>query len=384
MEPQIHTDHHRYGQISGQIPAKTSGPICVDLWLMLIMSELASQTSLDTSRRLDAARAGDQAEFGNLVEPHRNELLTHCYRLVGSLQDAEDLVQETFLRAWRRLETFQERASFRAWLYKIATNACLDALDRNQRRVLPVAFGPASDPDEPMLPPMIEPVWLEPFPDERIAPVEVSAEARYDAKEAITLAFMVALQTLPPRQRAVIILRDVLAWRAKEVAGLLEVTVSSVNSMLYRARATLAEHYPAHARRPVVSSQADETTRELLEQYVRAWESADVDALISLLKEDATFPMPPLPSWYQGRASIRRFISLNILDGDARGRWRLLPVRANVQPAYAWYRRDEFNKAYNAFAIQVLAVEDNLLVDITTIGIPALFPYFGMPMALQA
>jgi RNA polymerase sigma-70 factor (ECF subfamily) len=350
---------------------------------MLTMTGLPRPTPPHTSRRLDAARAGDQAEFGNLIEPHRDELLTHCYRLVGSLQDAEDLVQETFLRAWRRLETFQERASFRAWLYKIATNACLDALDKNPSRILPLALGPASDPDEPGPPPVTEPIWLQPFPDNRLAPLEVSAEARYDAKEAITLAFMAALQTLPPRQRAVIILRDVLAWRAKEVAGLLEVTVSAVNSLLYRARATLAENYPAHSRHSLRSAQPDETTRELLERYVRAWETADVDALVSLLKEDATFPMPPLPSWYQGRASIRRFISLNILDGDARGRWRLLPVRANAQPAFAWYRRDESNKAYNAFAIQVLAFEDNLLADITTIGIPALFPHFGLPLALE-
>ena len=337
----------------------------------------------DLAAHLAAARAGDQEAFSRLTEPHRYELLAHCYRMLGSLQDAEDLVQETFLRAWRRLETYAERASFRAWLYKIATNACLDELHQRPKRLLPTTIYPPGDPAEPMGQPVTDPVWLEPFPDELLAPRDVSPEARYDAQESITLAFMIALQLLPPRQRAVLILRDVLDWRAEEVAGLLETTLSAVNSMLYRARSTLAEHYTSPGKSPIRAAQADSSALALLDRYVHAWETADIDALVSLLKEDATFPMPPSPSWYYGREAIRAFIAATILNGEARGRWRLLPVNANAQPSFAWYRRDESGDTYQAFAIQVLTLQGELLADVTTFGIPDLFPYFGLAPELK-
>lgn len=337
----------------------------------------------DLSERLAAARVGDQEAFSGLTEPHRYELLTHCYRMLGSLQDAEDLVQETFLRAWRRLETYAERASFRAWLYKIATNACLDELHQRPQRLLPTTTYQPGDPAEPMGQPVSEPVWLEPFPDELLAPKEVSPEARYDVQESITLAFLIALQLLPPRQRAVLVLRDVLDWRAEEVASLLETTISAVNSMLYRARSTLAGRYSSWDKLPIRSGQADSSALTLLDRYVHAWETADIDALVSLLKEDASFPMPPSPSWYYGREAIRAFIAANILNGEARGRWRLLPVGANAQPSFAWYRRDESSDTYQAFAIQVLTFDGDLLADVTTFGTPYLFPYFGLAAELE-
>ncbi|NIO39566.1 MAG: sigma-70 family RNA polymerase sigma factor, partial [Burkholderiales bacterium] len=325
-----------------------------------------AQSEANITSTLASARAGNRDAFSALAEPHRLELQAHCYRMLGSAQDAEDLVQETLLRAWRRLDTYAGRAPFRAWLYKIATNACLDVLDRRPKRTLPVAKVEASDPGEPLAPPISEPIWLEPYPDELLAASDSNPEARYDARESISLAFLTALQVLPPRQRAIVILRDVLDWRAREVAESLDTTVSAVNSALHRARTTLAKHYQTRDVEGIKSAPADDALSTLLDRYVRAWERAEIDTLISLLTEEVTFPMPPSPSWYQGRPAVRAFISANILDGDARGRWRLLPTRANGRPAFAWYKRDPSRAVYNAFAIQVLTVDGNLIADITT------------------
>jgi len=322
-------------------------------------------------------------EFEQLAEPHRRELQVHCYRMLGSLQDAEDLVQETLLRAWQKLDTFEGRASFRAWLYKIATNVCLDALDRRPRRSLPPETHRASDPTAPIKPPITEPIWLEPFPDDLLADESTSPEARYGARESITLAFLTALQILTARQRAVLILRDVLDWRAEEVAKLLELTVPAVNSALHRARVTMAKHYRDSRVDATRTDPGNPETRALLDQYVRAWENADIDALIALLKQDATFPMPPTPSWYRGRKSIRAFIASTILAGDARGRFRLLPTRANGQPAFGWYQRDE-SGVYRAFAIHVLTFDGKLIADATTFPNAALFPKFGLPLEVKA
>lgn len=331
----------------------------------------------------ESVRAATQDEFIRLAEPYRRELQVHCYRMLGSLLDAEDLVQETLLRAWQKLDTYEGRASFRAWLYKIATNACLDALERRPKRALPPTTHPPANPGDPLAPPITEPVWLEPFPDEWLDEVETNPEARYEARESITLAFLSALQILPPRQRAVLILRDVLDWQANEVAELLGLTVSAVNSALHRARTTMAKHYRARGLESIRAQPTDEKMRALLERYIRAWESADIDGLIALLKEDATFPMPPSPSWYHGREAIRAVVVSNILAGDARGRWRLLPTRANGQPAFMVYQREDSTGAYKAFALQVLTIESEAIAEITSFLNPARFTYFGLPLELK-
>ncbi len=331
--------------------------------------------------RLAAARAGDQLEFGRLTEPHRRELQVHCYRLLGSLHEAEDLVQETMLRAWRRLDTFEGRASFRAWLYKIATNACLDALDQRPRRSLPESTYPAADPRRPLDPPLSDSAWLEPLPDDLIAEVDENPEARYTVRESVTLAFLTALQTLPPRQRAVVILCEVLDWRAKEAADCLGLTVSAVNSALHRARVTLAKHYhgPEHK---AVSSLGEAQIRDLLDRYLRAWEAADVEALVGLLKEDAALAMPPIPSWYRGRDSIRLILLANPFAGDGRGRWRLVPTRANASPAFGFYQLDEADGVYRGVGLQVLKIEGDWISEVITFMNPELLPRFGLPAEL--
>jgi RNA polymerase sigma-70 factor (ECF subfamily) len=281
------------------------------------------------------------------------------------------------LRAWRRLESYEGRGSFRAWLYKIATNVCLDALDRRPRRVLPPSLRPASRPGEPLLPPISEPIWLEPFPDELLAPSETTPEVRYDAHESITLAFLTALQVLSPRQRAVLILCDVLDWSAKEAAGILEMSLPAANSLLHRARGTLSKHYTSHWRWER-GGMLDPQERALLGRYVSAWEALDIDALVSLIKEDASLTMPPLPLWYQGRAAIRAFFADNLFTPEVKGRLYMRPLSANGQPAFAWYLRDEKSGVYHAYVLQLLDLEDGLIAGMTSFGFPELFPRFGL------
>jgi RNA polymerase sigma-70 factor (ECF subfamily) len=309
--------------------------------------------------RLAAARAGNADEFARLAEPHRRELLAHCYRILGSFHEAEDLVQETFLRAWQRLETYQGRASFRAWLYKIATNACLDALDRaHSRRLLPAYLLPAAHPEAAVLPPRPDLHWLEPFPDQ-LAEITQNPEARYSAKESVSLAFLVALQLLPPRQRAVLILMDVLDWPACDVADLLGVTLSTANSALHRARVSLARRYTRPDPDKLDFNPKNEHNAGLLARYIQAWETADLAGLVALLHEDATLMMPPSPSWYRGRSSIAAFVAATVFSdagmftGQAAGRWRLHPTAANAQPAFGIYQRLE-SGAYRPFGIHVL------------------------------
>jgi len=339
-------------------------------------------SSNDIASSLAAARGGDPQSFSILTEPYRHELITHCYRMLGSIEDAEDLVQETFLRAWRRLETYEGRASFRAWLYKIATNACLDALEHLPKRTLPIEMGNPSDPSAPLLMPPIESIWVEPYPDEWLAPASSSPEARYDAYESISLAFLVALQSLTPRQRTVLILADVLDWPVAEISNALGISISASTSLLHRARATMKQRNVSGGLDRARIGMPDEQTRQLLDRYASAWESADIDGIIALLAEDAAFPMPPLPVWYQGRAAIRTLIAGTILFGEANGRWKLLPIRTNGQPGFAFYRIDELTQKYHPFALQVLTIDKGMISDATTFGFPTLFQYFGLPSVL--
>ncbi|HLF73929.1 MAG TPA: sigma-70 family RNA polymerase sigma factor [Anaerolineales bacterium] len=340
--------------------------------------------------RLIAAKSGDKEQFSELAEPYRRELQIHCYRILGSLQEADDLVQETFLRAWRRLDTYQGRASFRAWLYKIATNACLDVLDqRHRRRVLPMDLHPASDPNAAVEPPASEIIWLEPFPDEWLADqTALNPEARYSLSESVSLAFLTALQALPPRQRAALILTDVLDWSAREVADLLETTVSSVNSALHRARVTLAKHYQGQEQDHSPGMGTDEQTQKLLDQYVEAWQTADIAGLVALLKKDAILAMPPSPSWYHGRDAIGAFAAGTLFadggmfPGKAKGRWKLLPLRANGQPAFALYQRAAEGD-YRFAGIHVLTVQARQLTQITCFMDETLSAYFGLPPRLE-
>ncbi len=319
-----------------------------------------------------------------MVEPHRRELQAHCYRMLGSVHDAEDMVQETFLRAWRRRETFEGRASFRAWLYKIATHVCLDTLEKRPRRVVPIMQGPASTLDEPIPPDVNEPIWLEPYPDEWLIADDVNPEGYVSTRENITIAFIAALHLLPPRQRAVLILRDVLDWQASEVADLLEITVPAVKSALHRARTTLATHGQTVRAQAAAVDVLDSAAQTQLHDYVRAWETADVSALLRLLKADATFSMPPIPAWYRGRDTIGGLVSRTVFSGDARGRWRLLPTKANRQTAFGLYRHDATNDVYTAYGIQVVTFDNGQIADIITFRNAALFTYFKLPTSIPA
>lgn len=319
----------------------------------------------------------DQDSFGGLVEPFRRELQAHCYRMMGSVQDAEDMVQETLIRAWTRRETYAGRASVRAWLYRIATNVCLDALDKRPRRAVPVTWQAVSTLDEPIPASIMEPIWLEPYPDELLEPAGSTPEGMVAIQEHITLAFVTALHLLPPRQRAVLILRDVLEFSAEEAADALGMTIPAVKSALHRARTALATRDEFDARadaQPLASAQ--------LEDYVRAWEQADVATLMGLLKEDATFSMPPIPSWYRGRETIGQLTGRTIFAGNAAGRWRLLPTRANRQLAFGLYRVGDAPGTHQGYGIQVVTVRDGQIADISTFRDPALIPIFGLPAVI--
>jgi len=335
-------------------------------------------------RALSAARSGDSDSFSQLTEPYRLELVAHCYRMMGSIEDAEDLVQETFLRAWRRLETYQGRASFRAWLYKIATNVCLDALENLPRRVLTLE---AENSDGVLTAEQSggsEPAWIEPFPDLWLSATSAGPEARYDTYESISLAFLVALQILPPRQRTVLILADVMDWAVKEIADVLGISVSAATSLLRRARVTMKErNQSGNLNRSKIGVPADSQIRQLLDQYARAWESADLDGIIAMLADDAVFPMPPMMPAILNKPAMVALYKDVIFTGDARGRYKLVPIHANGHPGFAFYRLDESNHHHKAFALQELTIENGLVINATTFGFPALFHYFNLPENLS-
>jgi RNA polymerase sigma-70 factor (ECF subfamily) len=335
-------------------------------------------------RLIAAAWAGDQEAFRRLTEPCYRELHLHCYRMLGSFHDAEDLVQETFLRAWRSLDTFAGRARFRTWLYQIATNACLKELARRPARVLPRDFGPPADPLLPPSPPAAEIVRLEPYPDALLGEVERTSadpEALYSFRESVELAFLAAIQLLAPRPRAVLLLRDVLGWRAAEVAALLESSVASVNSALQRARATLAQRHPRADRDGATAATSEAAERSLLARYMRAWEEGDMHALAALLREDAVLTMPPASTWLEGRAAIAAFFHALCFSGEPK-RFRVLPTRANRQPACAPYEWDAGAGHYRFSGIMVLRLAGDLVVDISGFGDPALSALFGLPGVL--
>ncbi len=326
----------------------------------------------------------EESAFATLVEPHRRELQVHCYRMLGSFEDSEDLVQETFLRAWRGRASFSsgDRSSFRAWLYRIATNACLDVLRTRTRRVLPPQVGPPGDPAAPPPPPADLP-WLQPYPDRllaSIAPAEDEPGAGVVARETIELAFLAAIQYLSPRQRAVLILREVLGWSAKDTASLLEASVVSVNSALQRARATLRERLPERRTEWARSVGPSAEEQELLRRYVEAHEQADVHALAELLRKDARLTMPPHPTWYAGREAI--LVAAEKGFDPEFGELRSVVAGANLQPAVAHYLRRPGESEYRPLALDVLRIEGGAVAEIHSFVFAELFLAFGLPPAL--
>jgi RNA polymerase sigma-70 factor (ECF subfamily) len=332
---------------------------------------------------LEAARGGDEDAFARLVEPHRGALHAHCYRMLGSVPDAEDALQEALLSAWRGLPGFEGRSSVRSWLYAIATNACLRAIERRPKRVLPIDYGPAADPHDGLAEPLVESVWVEPYPDERLG-LEgglAGPEARYEKRESVELAFIAALQHLPARQRAVLILRDVLGFSAKETAESLEMTPTGVDSALQRAHKAVDERLPERSQQAVLRSLDDQRLREIVEGFVDAWERSDVDAVVAMLASDGTFTMPPVPTWYRGREAVAAFLGGEPLGRDRR--WRVLPVRANGQLAFGKYLWDEEQETFTAHSLSVLTLEGELIADFTTFLDPELIPRFGLPHELE-
>jgi RNA polymerase sigma-70 factor, ECF subfamily len=334
---------------------------------------------------LDAARRGDEGAFSQLTAAHRQALHAHCYRMLGSVQDAEDALQEALFNAWRALPRFEGRSSLKSWLYRIATNACLKMIERRPRRVLPVDYGPAADPHDPLAQPLVESVWVEPYPyadtsmeleDRRSGP-----DGRYEQRESVELAFVAALQHIPARQRAVLILRDVLGFSAKEVAATLKMTPAAVDTALQRAHKTVDDRLPAQSQQATLRALGDERLREVVDRFVEAWERADVGSVVAMLAHDATIAMPPRPTWYRGRDAIAIFLREVVLAAGTR--WRLVPTSANGQLALAEYRWNQKSSRFVAEAVSVLSMADALIADITAFRLPDLFAAFGLPEELD-
>ncbi|MFC7040286.1 sigma-70 family RNA polymerase sigma factor [Nonomuraea rubra] len=332
---------------------------------------------------LEPARAGDGEAFRRLIEPYRREIQVHCYRILGSVQDAEDLLQETLLAAWRGIGDFEERASLRTWLYRIATNRCLNALRAAGRRPRDAA---AYRTEVPMPEPSRrreEPSWLEPYPDVllgEIADRVPGPEARYELRESVSLAFLAALQQLPPRQRAVLVLRDVLGFRTAEVAGMLDTSGNAVTMALKRARASLARELPGSGREsaPLPHSPRE---RRIVDEFSRALEAGDVAAIVAMLTDDAWLTMPPMPLEYQGPEAIGHFLSTVAVRGCRR--YVLVPTRANGQPAFGCYLRDPRTPILHAYGLLVLTQAGHRISALTRFHDNSCLPRFGLPRSLR-
>ena len=315
--------------------------------------------------------------FERLVELYRDELTAHCYRMTGSFHDAEDVVQETLMRAWRSQDRYEDRGLMRAWLYKIATNRCLTAIDRRgRRRELPTDLTPGAAP-------LAETAWLEPFPDSRMGSGagEASDPAqRTLAREQLELAFVASLQHLSGRQRAVLLLREVLGYRAGEVADLLDTSVAAVNSALQRARRIVGATRPGTTQQAEFAALGQDKLLEVARRYATAWEAGDVDAIVAMLTEDARYSMPPEPRWYEGREGIREFL----VAGPLSLRWRFVPAYANGQLAFGTYRWDPRTSVFTAAALDLIAIRGTAVAEVVSFLTPAVFPSFGLPMISPA
>jgi RNA polymerase sigma-70 factor (ECF subfamily) len=334
----------------------------------------------DETSLIGAAARGDPDAFRALVEPLHRELHLFCYRMLGSFQDAEDCLQETSLKAWRRIDTFDRRASFRAWMYRIATNTCLDALRKRRRRVLPQDLGAPIDPAQPIGAARLDIPWLEPYPDALLG--DDNPEAIVELRESVRLAFVRALQLLPARQRAVLILREVLDWSAAEVAAMLESSVPAVNSALQRARAAIARHDPDYAQTGP-DARLDAQKTELLARYIAAWEAGDIEAVVALLTEDAIQSMPPWAEWFEGRETLRAAYGNEVCWGGPPrpGVFRLLPIALNGEIALAEYQRDGPADRYKPIALTAVAFsrDGSRIRELTSFARPELFEKWGFP-----
>ena len=333
-----------------------------------------------SGRLLTRAAQGDEDAFGELTNPYRRELQAHCYRILGSMQDAEDVLQETLMGAWRGLERFEQRASLRAWLYRIATNRCLNALRDAGRRPPPALDLPFGTPEPTRVG---EPTWLEPYPDillEGVLDASPGPDARYEIRETVELAFIAALQHLPPRQRAALVLRDVLGFHAAEVADMLDSSVDSIKSALKRARATLEQRMPPtdRARCPLPDSPGE---RELVRRFADAFQADDINGLVALLTEDVWLTMPPTMLEYQGPTLIASFLRENVTWRRGQ-RYRLVPTRANTQPAFGCYRTDAQAPIAHATGLVVLTLEGERIAAITQFMNPGILSRFGLPRTL--
>jgi RNA polymerase sigma-70 factor (ECF subfamily) len=351
-----------------------------------VISSQATEQSEEAVQ--EAIRAGDEAAFAALAERYRRQLHVHCYRMLGSFDDAEDLVQETLLRAWRGRASFEGRSLFRTWLYRIATNACLNALERAPRRILPQDVAPpvtaSSDASDARAEPPWAPdlPWLQPYPDNLLdsaAPSEAEPDAVVASRETIELAYLAALQHLPPRQRAILILRDALGWSAREVASILELTTASVNSAHQRARSTMRARLPSGRDSWASARPRTDEEQSALRQFMDAWERSDASLLTSLLREDACWAMPPAPLWFDGRVAIATLFELFPIG--ANGDFRTLPTAANRQPAVAAYLRRPGDSVYRFVGVQVLRIEDGQIAEVVSFS-ETLCGHFGLPPSL--
>jgi RNA polymerase sigma-70 factor, ECF subfamily len=324
----------------------------------------------------------DETAYRERIEPHRAELRAHCYRMLGSAQDAEDALQEALTNAWRALPRFEGRSSVRSWLYTIATNACLRLIERRPARVLPIDYGPPADPHDALAEPLVESVWVEPYPDARLglAASVAGPEARYEQRESVELAFIAALQHLPPTQRAVLILRDVLGFSGAEVADTLETTPAAVYSALQRAHKTIDARLPDESQQATLRALGDERLGAIVEEYVRAWQAGDVDAVVALLAEDATIAMPPRPTWYRGRDAAAGFFRALPLAPESRS--RLVPIGVNGQPGFGYYAWDAGTGTFLAHAVNVLTLRGDRIADLTWFLTPEAFARFELPREL--
>jgi RNA polymerase sigma-70 factor (ECF subfamily) len=323
---------------------------------------VAGGTRPDEMRQLELARDGDENAFGDIAAAYRTELRAHCYRMTGSVHDADDALQDGMLRAWRSLPTFEGRGTLRSWLYAIVTNAALDLTRHRSRRELPVAFGPSADPGADLAAPLTEQPWLDPYPDHWLTDdASLSPEARYEQRESVELAFLVALQHLPPLQRAALLLREVVGFSAAEIASQLGTTGPAVNSALQRARAALRRRMPARSQQSVLRAVGDERTRAIVRRYADAIERGDADTLISMLTQDASWSMPPVPTWYRGHQAVRQFL----VSAPLTRRWRHVPASANGQLAVGCYLLDPARNRFMPAVIDVLTLDGAKIAAVT-------------------